>query len=139
MSSTPPWPPLPDDLRDAFELSVRLPETPGETLAFPSVQTCEQGEAAWVQLAADGQDPDELDMPAPLFTVTDPVEDEATADAAVEDTADEEAAEDDVAEAAAVTEDDAGSGTGWGVAGLVAGLIGAALGAIALLRTRRQA
>ncbi len=125
--------PLPDDLRDAFELSVRLPETAGETLAFPTVQTCQQGETAWVQLAAEGQDPDELDAPAPLLTVTEPEQGETTAD-----TADDETAEDDTTEAAAATDDDSGSGTGWGIAGLVAGVIGAALGATALLRTRRQ-
>lgn len=124
--------PLPDHLRDAFELSVRLPEeAAGETLAFPAVQTCAQGETAWVQLAADGQDPGELDAPAPLFTVTEPEpeEDAATADPVA----------DDVTEAASVSDDDSGSGTGWGIAGLVLGAIGAVLGTIALLRTRRQA
>lgn len=136
--------PLPDHLRDAFELSVRLPEeAAGQTLAFPSVQTCEQGETAWVQLAADGQSGEELEAPAPLFTVTEPEaeEAEATADPAADDTAedeaaDEEPAEDDVTEAAAVSDDD--SGAGWGIAGLVLGAIGAVLGAVALLRTRRQ-
>jgi uncharacterized protein YcnI len=33
--------PLADDMRDTFELSLKLPDTPGKTLLFPSVQTCE--------------------------------------------------------------------------------------------------
>ncbi|TDC50017.1 DUF1775 domain-containing protein [Jiangella ureilytica] len=130
--------PLPDHLRDAFELSVRLPEeAAGETLAFPAVQTCEQGETAWVQLAADGQSEEELDAPAPLFTVTEPEPEEGTADPAADEAAEDEPVADDVTEAAAVSDD--GSGSGWGIAGLVLGAIGAVLGAVALLRTRRQA
>ncbi|TDC00690.1 DUF1775 domain-containing protein, partial [Micromonospora fluostatini] len=62
--------PLPSDLRDTFELSLKLPDTPGETLVFPTVQTCEQGEAAWVEVPADGQDADGLDYPAPSFALT---------------------------------------------------------------------
>lgn len=61
--------PLPDDRRDAFELSVKLPDLPGETLAFPAVQTCEQGEAAWIETAQDGQD--EPAHPAPQIVITD--------------------------------------------------------------------
>ena len=142
--------PLPDHLRDAFELSVQLPDSAaGQTLAFPTVQTCQDGETAWVQLAAEGQDPDSLDAPAPLVTVTEPESEnaeESAAESAAEDTAAESAAEDtttladdEPAGAATAADDDSGSGTGWGVAGLVAGMIGAALGAIALLRTRRVA
>jgi periplasmic copper chaperone A len=133
--------PLPDHLRDAFELSVRLPEeAAGETLAFPAVQSCEQGETAWVQLAAEGQSGEELEAPAPLYVVTEPEPEEAAetaAPAADDEAATEEPVEDDVEEAAAVSDD--GSGTGWGIAGLVLGAIGAVLGAVALLRTRRQA
>ena len=58
--------PLPADLRDVFELSLQLPDAAaGQTLTFPAVQTCEQGEAAWVQVPAAGQDPEELETPPP--------------------------------------------------------------------------
>lgn len=67
--------PLPDDLRDTFELSLRLPETPGKTLVFPSVQTCEQGETAWVQVPAAGQKADDLEHPAPSMVVTEATQD----------------------------------------------------------------
>ena len=63
--------PIPDGLRDALVLSLKLPEdAAGTTLAFPTVQSCEQGEHAWIEIAADGQDPHDLDAPAPLLAVT---------------------------------------------------------------------
>lgn len=62
--------PLPADQRDAFELSLQIPEdAAGQTLFFPTVQTCEQSETAWVQLPEEGGDPHELDAPAPSVTV----------------------------------------------------------------------
>lgn len=73
--------PLPADLRDAFELSLQLPEsTAGEDLYFPVVQTCPDGEAAWVQLPEDGVDADSLDSPAPVVSVTAPAQDAADVD-----------------------------------------------------------
>ena len=62
--------PLPDGQRDAFELSVRIPEDAADsTLYFPTVQTCEQGETAWVQIPEEGQDGDDLEAPAPSVDV----------------------------------------------------------------------
>lgn len=61
--------PIPAGPRDALELSVRLPETPGAVLAFPTVQACEQGEIAWTETPAEGQDPEELILPAPTVVV----------------------------------------------------------------------
>lgn len=60
--------PLPDGLRDAFELSLQLPATPGVTLTFPAIQTCEQGETDWIEVAADGQA--EPAHPAPSLVVS---------------------------------------------------------------------
>lgn len=62
--------PLPADQRDTFEIQLQLPEdAAGETLFFPTLQTCEDGETAWVQLPAEGQDPHELELPAPAIAV----------------------------------------------------------------------
>lgn len=124
--------PLPDGLRDAFELSVRLPDLPGETLAFPTVQTCEEGDVAWTQVAEDG-DGHDLETPAPLVHLTVASTAGDTAEAA-----DDGPVEDETAATSATTTD-GGPGVGLGVAGLVAGLTGAILGAVALSRTRRQA
>lgn len=62
--------PLPDGQRDAFELSLQIPEDAADsTLYFPTVQTCERGETAWVQIPEDGQDAHDLDAPAPSVNV----------------------------------------------------------------------
>ncbi|BDV30181.1 DUF1775 domain-containing protein [Microbacterium terricola] len=39
------------------------------TLVFPVTQECVDGETAWTEVAADDQDPEELESPAPLLTV----------------------------------------------------------------------
>lgn len=62
--------PLPEGERDVLELALTLPPEAGATLAFPTIQTCEQGEAAWIEVPADGQDPDRLERPAPSFRLT---------------------------------------------------------------------
>ena len=61
--------PLPDGQRDAFELSFQVPDAEGEVLAFPTIQTCEKGETAWTQIPAEGQAEDDLESPAPSFTI----------------------------------------------------------------------
>lgn len=122
--------PLPDDLRDAFELSVRMPDTPGDTLAFPTVQTCEEGEHAWVQLAAEGEDPGDLDEPAPLVTVTEPSAENNPS------SQDDSAAEETV-EAASQGDDE--SNNALAIGALAAGVLGIGVGGAALARTRRRA
>ena len=56
--------PLPDGYRDVFELAVNIPaDAAGTRLYFPTIQTCEVGETAWIELPAEGQDPEELEHP----------------------------------------------------------------------------
>jgi hypothetical protein len=100
-----------------MELSLQLPDAAGETLAFPVIQTCEQGETGWTEVAAEGQDPEELEHPAPLVTITDG-----------EETAPKESAD----------TEDSEDGNGLAVAGLVVGAVGVIVGGTALSRTRRQ-
>lgn len=67
--------PVPDGFYGQFLLSVQLPEdAEGETLYFPVIQTCEEGETAWVQIPEEGQEDDELEAPAPGVTITAPEE-----------------------------------------------------------------
>lgn len=133
--------PLPDGQRDTLELSVQLPEdAEGETLAFPVIQTCEEGETAWTEVAADGQSEDDLESPAPTVTVT-AAGDDAHGGAAAEeeDGAAPVAAGSDTSattEAAATSDDD---GNGLAIAGLVTGVVGILVAAVALTRTRRTA
>jgi len=55
---------------DEFVLMLRLPALPqgkaGETLYFPTVQTCEKGENAWTGIPAAGQKWHDLPEPAPF-------------------------------------------------------------------------
>ena len=121
--------PLPDGQRDTFELSLQLPDAAGETLAFPVVQTCEQGENPWTETAAEGQDPEELEFPAPLVTIT-----EAEGDGHGAEPSDEAAAPTEVS-----ADEDDEDGNGLALAGLGAGVAGIVVGAIALARGRRKA
>jgi uncharacterized protein YcnI len=62
--------PVPDALRDEVAFSVRLPDDPGAELVFPIVQRCQEGEAAWTEVAEDAASRSQLDMPAPVIVVT---------------------------------------------------------------------
>jgi uncharacterized protein YcnI len=129
--------PLPDGFRDTFELQLQLPDAAGETLAFPTIQTCEQGETAWIETPSAGQDAESLESPAPSFVLGEAEEGDAhaAADEAAEETADETEAD---TQPVAATSDD-GDGDALGVAGLVAGLLGLAAGVAALVLVRRRA
>ena len=60
--------PLEDGFMDLFGMSVKLPPGEGETLYFPAVQTCEEGDTAWIQIPAEGQTEEDLELPAqPLY------------------------------------------------------------------------
>lgn len=119
--------PLPDGERDAFELSLQLPDAAGETLAFPVIQACEKGETAWVETPAEGQDAEELERPAPSVTITEATGDEHSA---AETVSTEESEADAV--------DDSDSGNGLAITGLVVGAVGVIVGGTALVRTRKQ-
>ena len=122
--------PLPDGQRDTFQLSFTVPDAEGEVLAFPTIQTCEKGETAWTEVPAEGQDPHELESPAPSFEVL-PASGGDDHDGDAADDAD--ASEEPHAVEATDTED-GDSALGW--IGLAAGVLGLAAGGLALTRTR---
>ncbi len=64
-----------DGFYDDLRVQVQLPETVGEVLYFPLVQTCEVGENAWIEIPAEGQTEEDLELPAPSLTITEAVED----------------------------------------------------------------
>lgn len=58
---------LSDEHFDEFRITMKLPDRPGTTLAFPTVQECKQGVTRWIELpdpAKPGVEPAE---PAPLL------------------------------------------------------------------------
>lgn len=59
--------PIADGLRDVVVLQATLPDTPGETVYFPTIQVCGASETAWIEVPGEGQSADELAAPAPSF------------------------------------------------------------------------
>lgn len=116
--------PLDPHLRDALVLSVKLPDTAGKTLYFPTLQNCEQGQTNWAEIPKDGQDAHSLKAPAPSVAVT-------AADPAAGDS--HMAASISTEQAASVT-DDGSQARSW--AGLIAGVAGLGLGGAAFFRSR---
>lgn len=129
--------PLVDGFRDTVQLSVQLPDAEGETLAFPVVQTCVKGETGWTETAAEGQDPEALESPAPLVTITEAGDDgHHGAEAADSTDAGEADAEDD---ASAKEESEDSDSQGLALGGLAAGIGGLVLGGLALARSGKKA
>ncbi|MEV7963359.1 YcnI family copper-binding membrane protein [Oerskovia paurometabola] len=129
--------PLPDGYRDALVLSTKLPDTVGETLVFPTVQTCQEGESAWVQVAAEGEDPHDLDLPAPTLTITEAEEAhgdvETVSDAAASEAASADGT-DDTADAAGSSDEPSSLPLVLSGVALVLGAAGLVLGGAAFAR-----
>lgn len=130
--------PLPDGERDTFELSLSLPDAEGETLAFPTIQECVQGQTAWTEVAAEGQDGHDLESPAPLVTITAPEEDAHEHGTAETAAGGDASAGTDETSGEASGESGTDDGNGLAIAGLVAGLLGLAAGGAALVVARRK-
>jgi uncharacterized protein YcnI len=126
--------PLADGYRDTLALSLQLPAKEGESLQFPVVQTCEKGQTSWNETAAEGQDPETLQNPAPTLTIT-----AATGEGhhgAADPTA---AAESDASAAPASNKTEGDSGNMLAIGGLAVGAAGLGVAVIALGRTRPKA
>jgi periplasmic copper chaperone A len=126
---------LADGFRQSFTLGFQAPDAPGEHLFFKTIQTCVEGETAWIEeYTGEGEEPDH---PSPVVLVT-----ESTSEghgASEEATDEEEDAELADAEEAAATSDDEDddSSTGLALAALVVGALGLLAGGTALVRSRR--
>ena len=59
---------LPDAMYADFQLRAVFPETPG-AVAFPAIQRCGAAEVAWIEVPAEGQAEDDLELPAPTVTI----------------------------------------------------------------------
>lgn len=129
--------PLDAHQRDTFEISVFiLPETEGTDLVFPVTQTCEDDEIMWDETPEDGEDYDDLDLPAPMFTVT-----EAGAAAAGEDASDTDGADNETTadsnEAAPNAQNNSSNATTWAVSAFVLAAAALLISAFSLRNLRK--
>ncbi|MGP6171385.1 YcnI family protein [Microbacterium sp. A204] len=124
--------PVAHDLRGAVTMAVGLGEDAPDTLVFPVEQKCETGTNEWVQIAEDGEDPHDLEAPAPVVTVgTSAIEgsDAGHADHADHGTSTEET------RASGASDPLPAIGIALGSAGLVAGIVALV---IAVRTSRRE-
>ncbi len=119
--------PLPDGFLDRFVIEVKLPPAEGETLHFPTIQTCEKGKTAWVEIPAEGETEDDLEAPAPAVTLTAVAEEAHGATTEPAEEADETATD---------AEEDDDDGNGIAVAALIVGGLGLLAGGASLMRSR---
>lgn len=61
---------LSDDYYDEFVFTARLAGEPGQTLYVKTIQQCVNGEQRWVEIPVKGQDPHDLEHPAPSVKLT---------------------------------------------------------------------
>lgn len=121
--------PLPDGYLDTFELQLQLTAEEGTTLAFPVVQSCVEGETAWTQTVAEGEE--EPESPAPFLVVT-------AAEGGDHHGAAEGSSTVEGSSAAAGPVADTDGAPAWpGWLGLALGAAGLAAGGTALARSRR--
>jgi len=74
--------PLPSDVRGEVEMLVGFADDASGPLAFPVEQTCEDGSTSWSEIAQAGEDPHDLEAPAPVLEFADASGDDADAEAA---------------------------------------------------------
>lgn len=145
--------PLEDGYREAFVLSVQMPEdAAGETIYFPTIQTCETGETAWIEIPEAGDDPEALAAPAPSIEVVETsgesgddtnetapsTEATAAADDAVETGGGDAAAAAVAQSEADQSDDDSDSSDVLAIVALIVGAAGLGAGGLALAKGRRS-
>lgn len=132
---------LPSPFREVFTVGFQAPDTPGEDLVFPIVQSCPTAETAWIEVPVDGEE--EPEHPAVVVAVGEAQGDGHGGGASDATSEDGDASEDgDDAETAGAeangasdTSDDDGT-DGVAVAGVVMGALGLAAGGAALVKSR---
>jgi periplasmic copper chaperone A len=133
--------PLPPDRLDSFAVSLKLPAgEEGDSVYFPTVQRCEQGQTRWIQIPAEGESAEELEEPAPAVVLTAPEGAHGgggTDGAAAGHAADTEPAA-NVQAAAVGAEDDEGAPVWLAVVALAVGALGLLAGIGGLMSGRRR-
>jgi hypothetical protein len=119
---------------------MKMPNMPGETLLFPAIQRCEQGENRWVEPMVEGEPEPDYPAPAVLLTASTGGHGSSAGSDDAASSGEEPATDGEetvaAAESAAVEDDDDDAlvwvAVALGAAGLLAGL-----GALGLVYARR--
>ncbi|WP_374313929.1 YcnI family protein [Microbacterium sp.] len=62
--------PVEDGIKTTISIDALFDESAADTsIAFPVTQVCAEGENAWTEVAEEGQDPHDLESPAPVVEV----------------------------------------------------------------------
>lgn len=70
--------PIENNIYAMVSIRLSLPEdAAGETIYFPVIQECGEGEHAWIEIPQEGEDPHSLESPAPGVEITEPEGDHA--------------------------------------------------------------
>jgi periplasmic copper chaperone A len=131
--------PLPPDRLDLFAMSVKLPAGEvGESVYFPTIQRCEQGQTRWIQIPAEGESAEELDEPAPAVVLT--AAEGSHGGAASEEESGQGAAQPAAnVPAASVSSDDDGAPMWLAISALAVGALGLLAGIGGMMAGRRRA
>ena len=130
--------PLPADRLDFVYLSLKMPAgEQGESVYFPTIQKCEQGETRWIQIPAEGESEDDLEDPAPAVVLTAAEGEHGGGAAAEEEPAAEAAGERGGRHGRRAVDDD--SAPEWlTIVALVLGALGLVAGVAGLTAARRR-
>ena len=129
--------PLPADRLDFVYMSLKMPAgEEGESVYFPTIQRCEQGETRWIQIPAEGESEEDLEDPAPAIVLTAAEGEHGGGAAEHDEAAESEAASADVETAGATVDDSAPE---WlTIVALVLGALGLVAGVAGLTAARRR-
>jgi periplasmic copper chaperone A len=127
--------PLPPDRLDLLTISVKLPAgEEGESVYFPTIQRCEKGQTRWIQIPAEGENPEELEEPAPAVVLTAA----EGAHGGASDSGESAARPAASVQAASVSDDDDGAPMWLAISALVIGALGLLAGVGGLMAGRRR-
>jgi uncharacterized protein YcnI len=132
--------PLPADRLDLLTMSVKLPAgEEGDTVYFPTVQSCEKGQNRWIQIPAEGESADELEEPAPAVVLTGAEGDHGGAASKEEEAAQSGAHPAANVQAASVSSEDDSAPMWLAITALAVGVLGLLAGIGGMMAGRRRA
>jgi periplasmic copper chaperone A len=123
--------PLPPDRLDSFAISLKLPAgEEGESVYFPTIQRCEEGQTRWIQIPAEGESAEELEEPAPAVVLTAAEGGQGGAQSAAQPAAN--------VQAAAVSSEDEGAPMWLAITALAVGALGLLAGIGGMMAGQRR-